>query len=178
MENEADVLRDLVIKLDVRNVILFGHSDGGSIALIAAGKYPSEFEAVVVEAAHVFVEEVTLTGIRAALYDYETTDLKSRLEKYHGNKTDTLFKAWTETWLSDNFRSWNIEHFLTNIKCPVLFIQGEEDEYGSAQQVHAVEQQVSGRAEAYLVPQIHHTPHKEAADIVIEKSVSFLLPLL
>ncbi len=177
LEREADLLRDLVVRLGLGKVILFGHSDGGSIALIAAGKYPLMFDALIVEAAHVFVEEVTLTGIRAAVEDYATTNLRSRLEKYHGDKTDTLFKAWTETWLSENFRSWNIEHFLPAMQCPLLFIQGEEDEYGTVRQVQSVKAQANGKVQTCLLPSVHHTPHKEAPAEVLEKSASFLSAL-
>lgn len=174
LEKEADTLRDLLVTLDVKDVVLFGHSDGGSIALIAAGKYPSLFKAVVVEAAHIFVEDVTLQGIKAAVREYATTNLKARLEKYHGDKTEALFKAWTETWLSENFRSWNIEHFLPHIQCPVLFIQGELDEYGTARQMQGVSTQVNARVDLHLIPATGHTPHKEAAVKVIEIVSGFL----
>jgi pimeloyl-ACP methyl ester carboxylesterase len=174
LETEADVLHDLIVTLDLKNVILFGHSDGGSIALIAAGKYPSMFDAVIVEAAHVFVEEVTLNGIRAAVNDYTTTNLNVRLEKYHGDKTDTLFKAWTETWLSQEFRYWNIEHFLPAIECPLLFVQGDRDEYGTIKQITAVVEQVRGEVETYVIPDVYHTPHRESEVTVIESIASFL----
>jgi len=171
---EADVLHHLLSELGRKNVILFGHSDGGSIALIAAGKYPSMVSALVVEAAHVFVEEVTLQGIRAAAREYANTNLRMRLEKYHAEKTETVFKAWTETWLSDDFRSWNIEHFLPRITCPLLFIQGAEDEYGTSKQMEAVSELVKGKVKTVLIPGVHHTPHKEAGMKVMEEVVAFL----
>ncbi|HYG02562.1 MAG TPA: alpha/beta hydrolase [Chryseosolibacter sp.] len=174
LENEAYVLHDLLEALDLKNVILFGHSDGGSIALVAAAKYPFMCLAVIVEAAHIFVENVTLKGIRAAVHAYATTNLKARLEKYHGDKTETIFKAWTDTWLGQEFQSWNIESFLPSIVCPVLFIQGDRDEYGSVIQMEGVAQKSGGSVDTFLIPNTHHTPHKEAAMAVIEKVSEFV----
>lgn len=117
LENEADVLYELITTLKLDNVILFGHSDGASISLIMAGKYPNKIKAVISEAAHIFVEEETLQGVRDAVKAYQTTNLRERLIKYHGEeKVDTLFKAWTETWLMPEYKTWSIEKFLPLIK--------------------------------------------------------------
>src|SRR5262249_27231343 len=94
LEKEADILSALIKRLALDRVILFGHSDGGSISLIAAAKHPEHIAAVITEGAHVFVESITLDGIRAAKGQYATTDLRQRLERYHGDKTDTVFSIW------------------------------------------------------------------------------------
>ncbi len=174
LELEADVLNDLLENLKIENAILFGHSDGGSIALIAASKYPNRIKMVICEAAHIFVEEITLNGIREAVKAYQNTNLPERLQKYHGNKTETIFKAWTETWLRNDFRNWNIQDFLPEIKSPLLFIQGEKDEYGTLDQVEKTINAVSGKAEKYIIPNAGHTPHKETPEIAIEKIVAFI----
>lgn len=174
LEMEAEILSHLIAKLKLQNVILFGHSDGGSIALIAAAKYPRLVRCAIVEAAHVFVEQVTLDGIRSMKNAYETTDLRRRLERYHGDKTDTIFKAWTETWLGNDFSEWNIEHFLPDIHCPLLFIQGDQDEYGTAAQVQAVARQVCGIVRTSLIPAVHHTPHKQVESEVISCTTAFI----
>lgn len=174
MEQEADTLLLLIKTLNSQRPILFGHSDGASIALIFAGKYPGEVSAVIAEAGHLFVEDITLDGIKVAVEQYKTTNLRSRLEKYHGDNTDTLFRAWTETWLGKDFRDWNIEHFLPAIECPVLVIQGEKDEYGSLKQVEAVSSQVKGLTETCIIPDTGHTPHKEKPGIVLEASTKFI----
>lgn len=174
LELEADVLNDLLTTLEIDNTILFGHSDGGSIALIAASKYPTRIKAVICEAAHIFVEEATLKGVHEAIKAYKTTNLPERLQKYHGNKVQILFKAWTETWISSNYRDWNIEHFLPHITCPLLFIQGEADEYGTLEQVKKTISQVSGRVEKYIIPHVGHTPHKESPQQVLDKSAQFI----
>lgn len=174
LEKEADVLREVLEMNNIDNAILFGHSDGGSIALIAAAKYPSPIQGVITEGAHVFVEEITLQGIREAVNAYHTTNLKEKLQKYHGDKTDGVFDAWTKTWLSDEYRSWNIEHFLPQIKSPALIIQGEKDEYGTLEQVNRIVSQVGGLAGKMIIPGVGHTPHKEAADVVLEQSAAFI----
>ncbi len=174
MELQADVLNDLLITLEVEDIILFGHSDGGTIALIAASKYPERIRAVISEAAHIFVEDITLHGIYAAMEAYKTTDLAERLQKYHGDKVDTIFRAWTETWTRSDYRNWNIEYLLPGITCPVLFIQGEADEYGTLDQVEKTISQVSGAAEKYIIPGVGHTPHKEVPELVIYSSARFI----
>ncbi|AZB20091.1 alpha/beta hydrolase [Chryseobacterium indologenes] len=174
MELEADLLNDLLDQLNISNAILFGHSDGGTIALTTAAKYPANVKAVICEAGHIFVEEVTLKGIYNAWDAYKTTNLAERLQKYHGDKTDTLFKAWTETWTCDEFRNWNIEYLLKDITCPLLFIQGEADEYGSLDQVEKTITQTSGLAEKYIIPGIGHTPHKEVPEQVLKATARFV----
>lgn len=174
MELEADFLNDFLEHLELSNVILFGHSDGGSIALIAAGKYPKRIRAVVVEAAHIFVEDITLEGIHYAKSSFESLNMAERLAKYHGDKVEFVFSAWTETWAKPEFRNWNIEHFLSEIDCPLLFIQGEDDEYGSLDQVEKTIAQVRGKAEKFIIPDIGHTPHRESPREVLEKSTVFL----
>lgn len=174
MEAQADTLNDMLIHLQIENAVLFGHSDGGTIALWTAAKYPARIKAVICEAAHIFVEEVTLSGIREAMISYKTTNLAEKLARYHGDKVDTLFKAWAETWTREDYRDWNIEYLLPDIHCPVLFIQGEADEYGTLAQVEKTVTQVSGPAEKYMIPDIGHTPHKESPDLVLMKSVAFI----
>lgn len=174
MELEADVLNDLLSELNINDAILFGHSDGGTIALIAASKYPENVKAVICEAGHIFVEDITVKGVEEALNAYKTTNLPQRLEKYHGDKVEMIVKAWTEIWLSDKFRSWNIEYLLKYIKSPLLFIQGETDEYGTLDQVEKTVSQVKGTAEKFIIPNIGHTPHKESPEIVLNKSIEFI----
>ncbi|PWN68948.1 alpha/beta hydrolase [Chryseobacterium phosphatilyticum] len=174
MELEADLLNDLLHKLNINNAILFGHSDGGTIALIMAAKYPEKVKAVICEAGHIFVEEVTLKGIHEAVEAYQTTNLAERLQKYHGDKVDTLFKAWTETWTRDDYRNWNIEYLLKDIVCPLLFIQGEADEYGTLGQVEKTVSQVSGHVEKFIIPGIGHTPHKESPELVLGRVTQFI----
>jgi pimeloyl-ACP methyl ester carboxylesterase len=178
MEDEADILNDLLDYWKLDQVILFGHSDGGSIALLMAAKYPERVMGIITEGAHVFVEDVTIKGIKEAIQLYETSDLKVKLEKYHGANTEPMFWAWAATWNKPDFISWNIEPFLHAIKCPSLIIQGENDEYGSLKQVESIIEQVSGRTQKYILPAIGHTPHKEAPAKVLLETTIFIKTLL
>lgn len=120
------------------------------------------------------MEDVTVKGVKDALEAYQTTDLPKRLQKYHGDKVEMIVKAWTEIWLSDRFRNWNIEYLLKNITSPLLFIQGEADDYGTLDQVEKTVSQVSGSAERFIIPDVGHTPHKEIPEIILSKAVEFI----
>jgi pimeloyl-ACP methyl ester carboxylesterase len=174
MELEADILIDLLDYWQIENPILFGHSDGGSIALITAGKYPDRIAAVITEGAHIFVEDITLEGIHAAISLYKKTDLKQKLMRYHGAKTEAMFWAWASTWTEASFRTWNIEHFLPTINCPSLIVQGANDEYGSLEQVDRIVSAVNGQSKRLILADVGHTPHKEASIKVLNESVKFL----
>jgi pimeloyl-ACP methyl ester carboxylesterase len=174
MHREADVLEALLAGAGIERAVLFGHSDGGTIALLAAARYPQRIVAVITEGAHVFVEEVTLSGIRAAEKRFATTDLRERLMKHHGDRTDALFAAWTKTWQAPFFRAWDITTEISAIRCPVLVLQGVDDAYGTEAQVHAIVQAVGEGAKKYMIPGAGHTPHKEAPAITHELAVAFL----
>lgn len=174
MHREADVLVQLLEQEGIDQAILFGHSDGGTIALLAAAHQPECIAAVITEGAHVFVEEVTLNGIRAAERQFASTDLKEKLQRHHGDKTDALFHAWTRTWQAPFFRDWNIVSEIAAIRCPVLVLQGVDDAYGTEAQVDAIVAAVGDRAQPYMIPGAAHTPHKEAPAITLEWVTQFL----
>ncbi|MFC5047474.1 alpha/beta fold hydrolase [Aquimarina hainanensis] len=174
LEIEAAILARLLRENSCQNAILFGHSDGGSIALIAAAQYPELISGIITEGAHIFVEDITIKGIKDAEKLYRETNLKSRLQKYHGSKTEAMFWAWASTWTTPEFRNWNIEHFLPKISCPALIIQGADDEYGTIEQVQRIHQQVSGTTRTHIIPNIKHTPHKEAPEIVLQLVTTFI----
>ncbi|MBX2972019.1 MAG: alpha/beta hydrolase [Flavobacteriales bacterium] len=174
MHREADVLNALLEAEGITQAVLFGHSDGGTIALLAAAKYPQRIAAMITEGAHVFVEEVTLNGIRAAERQYATTGLRQRLMKHHGDRTDALFHAWARTWQAPFFRDWNITQEISAIHCPLLVLQGVDDEYGTEAQVDAIVSAVGDRALKYMIPGAAHTPHKEAPAITMELAAQFL----
>lgn len=174
MHKEADVLQELLKEEGIPEAILFGHSDGGTTALLAAALHPARIAAVITAGAHVFVEEVTLNGIRAAERQYATTDLRARLMKHHGDRTDALFHAWTKTWRAPFFRDWDITAEIGRIQCPVLVLQGVDDNYGTEAQVDAIVSAVGDAAQKYMIPGAAHTPHKEAPAITQELVVQFL----
>ncbi|WP_197388079.1 alpha/beta fold hydrolase [Ralstonia pseudosolanacearum] len=153
--------------------VLIGHSDGGSIALIHAADRPAQLRAVVTEAAHVFVEDASLAGIREADAAFDAGKLAG-LARYHGDKTTQTFKAWSETWQSADFRDWSIEALLPRIACPLLVMQGEDDQYGTPAQVEAIVRQAGGPASPVLLPGCGHTPHRTHADAVLGHMRAFI----
>ena len=174
LEQEADLLSELIKHWNIDHAILFGHSDGGSIALITAAKYPQLITGIITEGAHIFVEELTLNGIEEAIQLYKTTNLKIKLEKYHKNKTDKMFWAWASTWTTDEYKNWNIEGFLPKIECRSLIIQGEEDEYGTLKQVKNIITQTNGQSTQLIIPNVKHTPHKEVPELILQKASEFI----
>lgn len=167
LHEQAGVLEQVLAAAGIERAVLLGHSDGASIALLAAALHPRRIEAVVAEAVHVLVEEITLAGIRAAQRELEGGDLLARLARHHGDKARALAAAWTGTWLSPAFRAWNVEAELRRIRCPVLVFQGSADEYGSEAQVQAVARGVAGPCRSVILPGLRHTPHREDPGAVL-----------
>ncbi|MGH9651500.1 MAG: alpha/beta fold hydrolase, partial [Terriglobales bacterium] len=164
MHEEALVsLPALLWELRIENPVLVGHSDGASIALIHAATHP--VRAVALLAPHVFVEDSGLKSIKELNDAFETTELPERLAKYHRDARRT-FHLWADAWLDPAFRNWNIEEVLPRIRCPVLAIQGEGDEYGSMAQLEAVARQVGGPCELVKLENCGHSPHKEQTELV------------
>jgi pimeloyl-ACP methyl ester carboxylesterase len=166
MHDEALVtLPALLDTLQIERPILFGHSDGGSIALIFAGGTQFPLHGVIAMAPHVMVEEVSVTSIAQAKTAYQSTDLRHRLARHHDD-VESAFWGWNDIWLHPEFRHWNIEEYLPRIRCPVLAIQGEDDEYGSMEQIDRVGRQV---ADTHLVklPQCRHSPHRDQPEAVL-----------
>lgn len=177
MSLEAEVVKKLMDKFNFKNPVLLGHSDGGTIALLTASLYPKNIKAVIAEAAHIFVEKITLAGIQQAQAAYKNTNLPQKLYKYHKENTKNLFEAWVTIWQSERFKQWNIEPELQQINCPVFFIQGEADEYGSLLQLDKTLENVQGETKKLILPETGHTVHKEKPNLFIEKIAEFLLNL-
>lgn len=159
--------------LGLARPVLLGHSDGASIALIAAATYPERIRALVLEAPHVFVEDLSIASIARMKAAYEATDLRTRLARHHAN-VDVTFRGWNDVWLDSNFRGWTIEALLPHVVGPVLVIQGEQDEYGTLAQVDAIVRHVSSPVETLILPQCGHAPHRDHRSTVIAAIASFL----
>jgi len=160
MHEEANtVLPRLLDVFEIKRPILVGHSDGASIALIYAGSGAGEPCALILEAPHVFVEEITVTRIGELRELYRTTDLRTKLARHHGENVDTLFQSWTDVWLRPEFRTWNIEACLPDVRCPTLVIQGKQDEYGTDRQLNALVSALGERCEGILLDRCGHAPH-------------------
>lgn len=152
--------------------VLYGHSDGASIALLYASMYPDRIKGIIVAAPHIFVEDVTISSIEAARLAYLNTDLPQRLGKFHQN-VDASFWAWNDIWLNPEFRHWNIESCLPRITCPVLAIQGEDDEYGTLAQIQGIARVVP-HTQPCILANCRHSPHKDQTDSVVSNIQNFL----
>ncbi len=167
-----EALPEFLDALGIVEPILFGHSDGGSISLIHAGAH-DRVKALVLEAPHVFVEDVSVRSIAAAKVAYETTDFASKLARYHAD-ADRTFWAWNDIWLDPDFRAWNIEEYLPRVDCPVLAIQGNDDEYGTMAQIEAIARQARGAVELLKLERCGHSPHRDQPEAVIEAVRGFV----
>ncbi len=153
--------------------ILIGHSDGGSISLIFGAERPPLLQGIITEAAHIFVEEQTIAGIKMANKAWTRGKL-SGLAKYHGDKTETLYHAWSKTWLADWFQSWNIEYLLPSIEVPLLVIQGNDDQYAAAEHAARIAAKTSGDAHVEIVANCAHVPHIEAQAVILQLMADFI----
>ena len=173
MHREAlDTLPELLDQFGIERPILFGHSDGGSIALIHAGGAARDVRGVIVMAPHVLVEDLSIRSIEAARVAYETTDLRARLARHHDDP-DSAFRGWNDIWLHPDFRAWNIESYLPGITCPVLAIQGVDDEYGTLDQIHRIARGAPD-VELLELQDCRHSPHRDQPQAVIEAVASFV----
>lgn len=176
MQQEGrEVLPRLLDALEIERAVLVGHSDGASIAIVHAGLDTSgRIKGLILEAPHVFAEPFGLVSIKKFKTMYETTDLRERLARYHGDNVDCAFRGWNDAWLDPDFTGWNLEPFLPDITAPILIVQGEDDEYGSAAQLNAIESQAGGGAEILMLPNCGHSPHHEHTDTVLDAMTTFV----
>lgn len=176
MHDEARVwLPQILRRLGVRRPVLFGHSDGASIALIHAAEPTAELAGLILLAPHVMVEDLTLASIAKARVAFETTDLPQRLARHHRDVQAT-FRGWNDIWLDAAFRNWNIEGLLGAIRCPLLAVQGREDEYGTLEQVEILRRAVAG-SEVRMLEHCRHSPHRDQPQAVLDAARDFLARL-
>ncbi|MBW7850867.1 MAG: alpha/beta hydrolase [Rhodospirillales bacterium] len=174
-EEGLAVLPRVLEAAGIDRFVLVGHSDGASISIIYAGSGAARgLEGLILEAPHVFNEDISQQGIQAAKVAYETTELRRRLQRYHGDNVDCAFWGWNDVWLDPDFRAWNIEEFLPGITVPTLVIQGEADNYGTLEQVRAVERQAGAAVESRILPGCGHSPHAEMPSEALAAMIAFL----
>jgi pimeloyl-ACP methyl ester carboxylesterase len=151
---------------------LLGHSDGGSIALLFAAHYPARVAGLIVVAPHIVVEPLSVESIAAARTAYLGSGLRERLARYHAD-VDAAFRSWNGIWLDPDFRAWNIEAELSRIECPVLAVQGRDDEYGTLEQVRGIARRLP-RTRVVELADCRHSPHRDQPERLIEESVGFI----
>lgn len=166
MHDEAlSALPALLEALGLGDVVLIGQSDGASIALIYTAQREARVRALVLEAPHVFVEDLSVRSIAAMKQEYEKTDLRGRLARYHAD-VDRTFYGWNDVWLSPEFRSWNVESYVAHIRAPMLAIQGLDDEYGTLAQLEAISRKAAVPIDRMLLAHCGHAPHRDRAALV------------
>jgi pimeloyl-ACP methyl ester carboxylesterase len=173
MHYEAtQVLPALLARLGIHRPWLFGHSDGASIALLHAAHCGDRVSGIIVAAPHIMVEEAGLASIRQARTAWLEGSLRERLAQYH-NDVDSAFRGWNDIWLDPAFADWDIREEVASITVPVLAIQGEQDEYGTLEQVVGI-RRLLPHAQLLILPRCGHSPHRDQAERVIAESVRFI----
>jgi pimeloyl-ACP methyl ester carboxylesterase len=165
------VVPRLCDELGLTAFIACGHSVGGGMAVETAAHFQSRCQALVTIAAQAFVEDRTLEGIRIAQRGFQDPATLARVAKYHGQKAQWAVDAWIETWLSPDFAHWTLNQALAAVRCPVLAIHGEWDEYGSAEHPERI---AAGRGTARILPETGHVPHREKEALLIDVIDRFL----
>ena len=153
---------------------LFGHSVGGAMALVVAALQDDACEAVITESAQAFVEPRTLSGIGKAKAKFEDPDQLAKLARWHGEKARWVLDAWTEVWLSPSFSAWTLDPWLGDVRCPVMAIHGDLDEYGSVAFPHSIVSKAGGPSTLAILAGCGHVPHRERQDEVLRLASSFL----
>ncbi len=175
LEREAErALPDVLDTLGLDRVVLYGHSDGGTIALLAAAAHPHRISAVISEAAHVFAEAGTAAGFTRVIADFEEGGLRNALGRHHGDNVDNMFHGWADAWRSPAMQSWSMIDKLPAVRCPTLVIQGADDSHGSPAQVETIAHGVTGPVETLVMPGVGHAPHLEATETVVARVAEFL----
>jgi pimeloyl-ACP methyl ester carboxylesterase len=173
MHDEARLLPSILAAAGIPRAIVLGHSDGGSIALMFAAEHPACVDSLILEAPHVFVEDLSITSIEQTTTRFRDGDLRARLARHHQH-VDVAFHGWSDVWLDPAFRAWNIEEYLARVHCPVLLIQGTGDEYGTLRQLDAIEEQVAGPVQRLVLAGCGHAPHRDQRTEVLSAVKAFV----
>lgn len=171
-----EVLPALFNALDIdtaeRPPWLLGHSDGGSIALLHAARFSDAVAGAIVLAPHIVVEPISVKSIAQAREAYLHGDLRARLGRYHDD-ADSPFWGWNDIWLDPRFRDWSIEEEIGAIRCPLLAVQGLDDEYGTLEQIRGIARRVP-QARLLELPECGHSPHRDQRETLIDAIAGFM----
>ena len=179
MDEEAlDILPRVLAAIGFERGVLFGHSDGASIATIyAGGVQDHRVRGLVLMAPHFFTEEMGLTEIRRTNADYAAGGLRDKLKRWHSD-VDGAFRAWSEPWLNPDFRNWDITEALGYIRVPLLIVQGADDQYGTIKQIETAQQECYCPVDVAILPGARHSPHRDAPEATLDVTAGFINRLL
>jgi pimeloyl-ACP methyl ester carboxylesterase len=161
-------------QLGLDRLVPFGHSVGGAMAVATAVHLPERCSAVVTMAAQAFVEDLTLAGIHEARRAFREPGQIERLARYHGDKTGWVFDAWIETWLAPAFAGWTLDADLACVRCPLLALHGDRDEYGSGHHPERIVARAAGPSEIVIIEDCGHVPQHEQPEPVLRAVTRFL----
>ncbi len=163
-----DVISDVLSAAGIEQAVLFGHSDGGTIASIFAGTIDDDrLNGLIVMAPHYFTESAGLREITKAKQAYDEGDLKFKMSKYHRD-ADTTFRGWNDSWLHPDFESWNVADVLNGVNVPVLAIQGADDQYGTLRQIQEIEKRCKTPVTLLVLDGCRHSPHLDQPSMVLD----------
>jgi pimeloyl-ACP methyl ester carboxylesterase len=174
MQDEArDIVPRVLDEARIRDAMLVGHSDGGSIAAVYAGATRDQrLRGVVLMAAHFFVEDSNVATIAKIRADYRQGPLRERLARYHRDP-DMAFHGWCDSWLDPGFRRFDITGCIPQIDVPILGLQGAQDPYGSNEQLLTLQRLARSACEIAFIKGARHSPHLEAKDDTIGRIAQF-----
>lgn len=173
-EEARDGFRFLREALRLDRFVAFGHSVGGGMAVACAAAWPDDCDALITESAQAFVEDRTLQGIRVAKLSFARPGQLDRLRKYHGDKAAWVLQAWIETWLAPDFAAWNLDEALRQVRCPLLVLHGDRDEFGSPRHPERIAALAAGPVAKHVWEGYGHVPHRENAAAVTALASSWL----
>ncbi|HEY7725907.1 MAG TPA: alpha/beta hydrolase [Anaeromyxobacteraceae bacterium] len=174
-----ETLPRLLDAAGLEDVVLVGHSDGASIAIVHAGAADpgGRVRGLVLEAPHVFCEPLSVASIEKARAAYLGGDLRARLSRFHGENVDCAFWGWNRAWLDPGFLRWNIEEHLPGIRVPALVLQGRDDEYGTLAQVESVRARSGGPVQVLVLDRCGHSPHRDQPEATLAAAGAFVARL-
>ena len=177
-EEALDVLPRVLAAIGFERGILLGHSDGASIATIYAGSVQDHrVRGLVLMAPHFFTEDMGLAQIRSTNEDYQSGNLREKLERWHAD-VDSAYQSWSGPWLAPEFLAWDITETLGYIRVPILIIQGADDQYGTLKQIEVAQQECYCPVEAAILPGVRHSPHRDAPALTRDTAAAFINRLL
>ncbi len=173
-DEAVNVVPRLIEALALARIIPFGHSVGGAMAVATAARLADRCAALITESAQSFVEDRTLTGVRAGEIEFERPDRFERLVRYHGSKARWVLDAWVKTWLAPSFSDWCLDDDLSGVSCPTLALHGENDEYGSVEHAGRIARLTLGPSRVVVLEGCGHVPHREHPTRILREVTDFL----
>ena len=174
MTREAlNVLPHVLDRIGFRRCILFGHSDGATIAAIYAGSVSDHrVRGLILMAPHFFTEPGGLAAIEVARRNFGAGDMKERIGKYHRDP-EGMFHGWNDTWLDPDFKDWNVAEVIDYLRIPVLAIQGRDDQYGTLAQIEEIQQRIYSPVDVEILDDCRHAPHFEQPKLTLSAVTEF-----